>query len=1076
MRHIKFVLFTCLMITRSVFSQECSLDGMDKFITGQYKEAISSLTACIESHVSERGICHYYIGESYYNLGFEESQPSAAIALFKKSIEHLENSIVQSDLVTAFPELIPSAKYKIAWNHFRISELEDNPLESIQAANGYFMEMTQSTEDTYREVAWYMAGETYLRIAEWMNLQVFLAQYVNPGRAVQFTNSSLYALNGSWNAFQRVSGRASGNLRTYALLRAQDVLFIWAKLYAGISREIFNSNLNPDAKRFESPLKSAESILRQVNYRGVLNSSVGNSAFQNRLSLLVDYSEAVKFFNLFLISKSNADRAALDGMLDNLKFVGEKQILMGNRDQVRDLNTREFINLSDDRESHYFEASRYFPEANYWLGWCQFISGTKVDTSLFGRFIRDTESMKKDPRINVLREDATYRKYLTWFENNIASTTLLRLLKTDLEKFKPSTFVDAKKDTLLRMVRLALGESIGDVVPPGPRREAIAFELIRDIFTRATRSTGATRKAFLAPLESAFRIIGLSSDQTRFHTGFALFLTAEMEPNNRIASENYQAAARVFNDISINSPYYWESRYINARCHFDMNINLTTEKEKQETFQRAKPIFVDLINQKRSLRSVFYLGEIFFHEKNYWAADSCYRVVRHKGARFDEGKIFIKKLRDLKIDEGSNNDRTVLQNINVNLAEFPEILCKIDDDIISLERYGKAETVQQRYQNEANLLLSQFGLPKRSLYPSVQEVIGSRYKIRDFGDFNAEIQEKTIGVNSGLNIQVVVPDEIKRIVRVNIESERILPNDEGIYQITDIPLNQVLEIRIEFGNKYYPFVDKHRFSLPRIEDMTVVPFPRLKVKDKTVIEANVLGLSEVANRGFFLKSDPVAYNKNANMYKDLNNDSRLRDYTFSDQLNGFLVTNSQENHLLLYGQNQYLVGDGIFEFYANNGTDGLKSPEGITVDSEGRIYLTDWEKHKIFIFNSNRTLLRSFGQFGDNRNPADEVRLTLPSRIDIIEDDMGLIVQNQKFIREKLLAVTDWNGLHLISASGHFLGTLLSFPIDIEGSRIVKGSIYGLSVEGYLPDLTIYIYNQQTDKIFRINTQSASDG
>jgi len=48
----------------------------------------------------------------------------------------------------------------------------------------------------------------------------------------------------------------------------------------------------------------------------------------------------------------------------------------------------------------------------------------------------------------------------------------------------------------------------------------------------------------------------------------------------------------------------------------------------------------------------------------------------------------------------------------------------------------------------------------------------------------------------------------------------------------------------------------------------------------------------------------------------LNNDSRLRDYTFSDQLNGFLVTNSQENHLLLYGQNQYLVGDGIFEFYA----------------------------------------------------------------------------------------------------------------------------------------------------------------
>jgi len=37
--------------------------------------------------------------------------------------------------------------------------------------------------------------------------------------------------------------------------------------------------------------------------------------------------------------------------------------------------------------------------------------------------------------------------------------------------------------------------------------------------------------------------------------------------------------------------------------------------------------------------------------------------------------------------------------------------------------------------------------------------------------------------------------------------------------------------------------------------MTVVPFPRLKVKDKTVIEANVLGLSEVATVVFFLKSD-----------------------------------------------------------------------------------------------------------------------------------------------------------------------------------------------------------------------------
>jgi len=53
-------------------------------------------------------------------------------------------------------------------------------------------------------------------------------------------------------------------------------------------------------------------------------------------------------------------------------------------------------------------------------------------------------------------------------------------------------------------------------------------------------------------------------------------------------------------------------------------------------------------------------------------------------------------------------------------------------------------------------------------------------------------------------------------------------------------------------------------------------------------------------------------------------------------------------------------------------------------------------------------------------NPADEVRLTLPSRIDIIEDDMGLIVQNQKFIRENFLAVHRLEWSPSDSASGHF--------------------------------------------------------
>ncbi len=1069
-----FILISVLCY--SAFAQQFYRSkGIDLFNQGQYEAAIDSMTQWGDTHSAEKGIASYYIGESNYTLGIDELSPDRSISFFTNAVDAFYESLNQSDLNSIYASKKNDVIYKRAWSYFRLAELVDNPVVYLEKAYDDFNRLTVSESDTLSLYAKYMVGETQFRTARWYHY--LSAVSGNTGEAIEYIQEAIRNLNLSRNSFRQIVNQDQGSVdfRTCASFKIQDIMSEWGHLYQGLNNAVFEQL--HDSMKKENATATAVALYQQTHYPSVLQNT--DHFLKIKFEPLTSYSRAYDLLSLYLLTNDEIYRYQFNSVLDSIKssdLQSEKYLLQGLRDHNSNITSDEYRRLVDFNTSMYMKAAKDIPEALYWLGWAQFAANMDEAESQFERFLQNSESPLFDPRLNILREDARFRIFLLRFDRGADDQKSLAALKQQLEQFSPqNTDLRDQKKFLLQLVRVGLGESIWGEILSGPNTEKRlddAFYLIRHMLERATRVIGKERIPYLNYLEKLYKITEpRRSNETSFYRGLSLFLKAEIQETSADKRNLYMAAADTLRNTT--GEYRYESMYVRARSYFAAAKHESKPGRRSALYEKARPIFIQLINEAHSLRSVYYLGEIFRISGNELAAKRCYETVMRKTRGQSEGKFWYNNAQAGIQSSQMVGDSTQLQGIEINRVQFPERLLVIDREIISLEKFADLDYIRRQTIEQAIQYYLKYGAPKRTIYPSFFRLPVSRFRQRDFGDQTAGIREKVPAITSGLKLQVILPRGIYQEPLVTLNRIPIEKNQHGFYQKAPIPLNQSWEIRVE-SNGCYPFVEDHQFSQPGVEYVIVSLVQRLSFKSEGFgkkIQALSVPFTKRLDGNTILLSDGLSIMSNTFLFRDFESKITLRDICYSEVLNRFLVVNSESSELLVYRNDAMLSKEGALSLVTNSKEDTLGSPEGIAIDREGKIYIVDWPNHRVAVFESDGRFIRSFGSFGKNSSSTvgKPVHFVFPNRIAIAEDKEGIFLNGTHFYHQPQIFVSDRNGIHLINADGIYWDTIL--PRNIE-----RGDIYDIISVGYGSDLQLYVADRRNGEIETFSARAVDTG
>ncbi|NQT25455.1 hypothetical protein HQ585_08870 [candidate division KSB1 bacterium] len=1039
--------------------------GLQIFNQGLYQAAIDTIQQWSQTHEAERGIATYYIGECNYNLGLESPSKDQAVQYFQRGAAMFKQAVDYPDLGTLFSEKYNDALFKQAWCQLRLAEIQRDPLPSLNEAYRLFFNLAGEANDSLSMHAAYLAAESRLRASQWLRYQVW--QTENQGTQSLLTERGLRFLNQARQSLNKITNQTllPASLQLVLKVRLVDVAFEKGKWFQSMPDWLYQQIR--DQSMPETVAEAAVAAFNSENYKAILNSVTLPT--KKQIAADIYYSEAVRTLNLYLISNELQDLHLCNTCLDSLHvaaYRAEKSLLMGARDYAGGIERDAFLRLSNPNQSFFAQAADRYSEGWYWMGWTQRVVDPKGTVDGFDKFLNQSAQISPEPRIQILREDAQLQRLLMQFDQAASNPAVLRQIRTALDQFKPQSETIARECNLLRqLVQVGLGESIWSQVLQSASVEdklTESFMLIRSMLARATRVTGKERVPYLDYLDRLFQITKeRRNEETRFYRGMALFLRAEIQETEASKRRYYFAAADTLQDIS--GIYQYEGEYIRARSYFAAAKH-EQESNQKEVYDRARPIFIRLINEKGSLRSVYYLAEILHHEENDRAAITCYDVVMEKTKNREAGGFWYSNALAGKQRCRDVGNASALSEIQLDQVQFPDNLLIIDGEPVSLERFADPEYAQRQIWEDGIKTFMQFGLSKRNIYPSLDAPADSRYMAHSLHSFRLNVRERLAAVQSGLRLQIIVPGQIPLDTRVFLNDELMEQNSDGYYEKRPIALGSEFNLRIENGF-CYPEVRRLSFDHPGIQRIAIPLIRKMTFhssSDQLDPRWQIVHINQRPDDARYFLRSSRSISKSSQLYRDFTADLKLRDFCYSSIHDGYLVTHSAENQVRVYNRLADRIRGQNIPMVVPERIPPLESPEGIAVDPQGNIYISDYATHRVFVFRQDGQFVTVFGALGKNRDvrPGEAVQFTFPTQLTVVVPE----TEGTEGSTAPILFVMDRYGVHMINPIGLYYETLELDPAE-------WGSLQDIAVDGFGHIAEIHLICRPDGRIKRFQSR-----
>ena len=1066
-RSFMWLLMNCFMLTLAtapVYAQSADDSNYDiseklaaalsYYDQGDYETAIQKLTEHTQQYVAESGIAAYYIAESHYNLALRPmTERDVCIMHLNATLDNLELAL-ENGLGEIYPQKINQTKYKKGWALFRLAELDCDPLDRLNLAYERFEPIAHGPEDLgLTPVCAYMSAEIQLRKTLIMQIQLFRS--INPGEQIQILQDIHRGLQLARSFLETVleSPVASYHLQACARFQLETIKLIQARSYAKLDPDVYgrvrSGEMAPTAR------ETAVRWIQSVNFEAITQHI--SQAIAAELEPNLHYAAAYTAVLRQLLTGEYLHEAnvAIDALPPS--FESDDLFFLGNLDQKSDIQEKRFENLAQTDKSAYYRVSPIYPEALYWLGWVQYILGMPESETNFSAYLAKSSPDACDLRTGFLREDARLQLFSIAFDKNAAKPGQLRGLKEDLQNFHPTVPEMIKeRDLLLALVRVGLQEQNYIIF----KNIEEMMELIRYILPKAARVYGRERAQYLKYLDALFEVTQYSNvDQTRFYRGITAFLRAEIQPMDQDVVKYYLQAADIMETLAKgNSKYKFEARYIVAHSYFNAAKHAVLASRTDELYKKAEVDFRWLINEKHSVRSLFYLAEILSRRKNFLAAKACYQSIIDVTCQKQGGEFWCDNARAGLNQASQQGDLKAIEGLKILEVRFPENLNETDSEEITLEDFGDYNFIRKKQWTKSIDRLILYGMPMRQLYPAVSHISGSGFFTHPLKDFNAGIEERIIGLKSGFVLHVILPP-----LPANKQSLRVLYNNKPLsgeegYRVENIPLNETGVLEIHNG-ACYSYKKTFRFSQPRQMTLNVLLIRKFKlnrVKQTPDVENYMMRFPRRFDRNVLFTDQQIP--ESSDLFKAFSSELSYRDLAFSE--NRILVVKDSVNYLLQYRTDGSLSGDAMDRTFPLDypKSDFPATPEGIDTDLEGRIYITDVDRNRCFVFNSNGKFLRALGEEISGPDSVMYFDLVRPKRIALAEDTEGVVSHEHTLYPPKLLYITDHDGLKVLDENGNLL---TSVP-DPENKH---GAFYDLMVTGYGANSQIYIWNRRARRV-----------
>jgi len=1041
MKLLRIFLFISLIVTLNLYSQDIySLQAMQLFNKGDYEAAIPLFKNYAKNYQSGSGKAYYFIGESYYNLSFDNELNNLSVLDSSKS--YFEKAAQESDIEDS--HYCP--QYKKAWCMFRSAELSSDPVLNLISSASEFNKISDTANKRVYYNSRLMAAESYFRLAQNLSYRFEL----------DYDNIMNYLIT-SESIFNEIinSSEITEKRKIIAKIRKQDVMLEKVKI------DIIQNNIGNSTDR-----------LNDIAYGTVLSDM--DHQIQNQFTHIKNYSELYKMFYHLIINPTAHNKNNIISALENLSgFSGEKYFINSMTDFIYEGN-RQLQNLTDINEIYYEQAAQVIPDAWYWLGWLQFLNNNSSAIESFDQYRIYTDELIQDARVRFLRESAYYRKLLIKFDNNVSDNNVLIEINNDLKNFNPENLnIESEKNSLHSLVKVCLGYSIDQIVQtPGIQisineRTKRVISIVQKMLERATKVVGREREVYLNHIDKLLQYLNTLEQHIEnaphdlkekiiFYNGLRLFLKAEIQPSQDTKKEFYIDAADALSTLNnLEGKYKNEGNYIRAKSYFEAARNSESRSQQNKLFDDAKEIFIHLINEYHSLRSTYYLSEIFRLRQNFAASFQCYQKIKEKMVTNEKNNFWyvnadagLDRTRNLK-DTGNPN---VLDRVDISDIVYPERLL-VDDEgnIISMERFADSDFLKQEYFKTAIRYYKKYGLPKKSFYPSINTYKNSLFTRRIYS-INIGIQERIGELFSDFVLEIICPDNIVYNPSVLLDSLVIDSVDQYIFSQDSIRLNTSHTLIVK-NPDCYPYYRNIQFITPGIKKICIKLQPVLSYMStglsmNEIIDTEQMDVIDLRKRNdwnvlFFDKLD----NNKKIILDDFRNNINYRDAVYSKFHNAFFAVRDDTSFLVKYQNNSKTN----FDLNFGQQTIELFTPEGITVDSNGNFYIVNWAAHQIIILDSNGNYLKTIGEFGKNNTIGSPVKLTYPTRISILSnsDSNGNI----------LFYIADRYGIKIIDSNGYYLDTIVNVSTGEEGVY------YDLHTKGFGNNTILYAVNRKNRNI-----------